>query len=134
MKPPILCLLTTGISIYLNTDRIPEHSIEVVIPWINYTDILWAFFINNILWPINYTNKLQVENKKAARKMLMKLTPVVNFTFYVQSTCVPIFLHPKLHIQTVSTEDLRKASYKKFALKMLVKLPPCCSRVEKLTP
>ena len=64
---------------------------------------------------------------KAACKMLLKLTPLVNFTNmqFMSSFCADFLSTKKLQTQIVSTEKLHKTLlYKKAACKMLLKLTP----------
>ncbi len=62
---------------------------------------------------------------KAACKMLMKLTHVVNVTNILQAAIASIFFPQKIQSQTSIRETLCKALlYKKGVRKMLVKLKP----------
>jgi hypothetical protein len=63
--------------------------------------------------------------QKAARKMLMKLTPAVNFIYILRTTFLSIFWHQNIAQLNVFREKLLNlVSYEKRARKMLMKLTP----------
>jgi len=75
----------------------------------------------------NYKHKQQAHKncstktlpyKKADSKMLVRLSPFVNFTNILQAYFAPIFFHKKIQNQTVSREELQKSLlYKKLLVK-----------------
>jgi len=72
---------------------------------INFTNILWAGLCPNFLLPIKEsqtqilnTQKLckTLSYEKAAHKMIVKLTPVVNFTNILQAVFFSIIFRQKI--------------------------------------